>query len=396
MAQTDNKVVFINEISSSLNENRFVKLTLSHYTGGEEQLKNIYIKRILVKNEYRLSFTYRYTKKDIVKNFPIDEGIRFVDQLIGNQFYIANLMTTENDFVYEKFRDKTRLKVLKPTTNQVPSLSHDKEKNRMIKTDDSKLYLHLLGITDKTGKVIAKSQDKYKQINNYIEILSPVLKEFKPQSTLRIADMGSGKGYLTFGLYDYLKNELHFDVKITGVEFRKELVNLCNEITAKSGFASLNFVEGEIQNYNVEALDVIIALHACDTATDDAIAKGIKTGAGLIVTAPCCQHQIRQEITKNKTQNTLSPITKHGIFLERQAELLTDGIRALILEYFGYKTKIVEFISDAHTHKNVMIIARKTSKTPSQDEIKNQIKDIKIQFGISNHYLEKLLFETLL
>lgn len=391
MAQIENKVVFINELLNSLNENRFVKLTLSHYTGGEENLKNIYIKRILIKNEYRLSFTYRYTKKDIVKNFPLDEGIRFVDQLLGNQFYIANLLTTGNDFVYEKLSNKTRLKVLKPTINQVPSLSHDKEKKRLIQSDNSKEYLYFLGITDISGKVLAKSQDKYKQINNYIEILSPILKELKPQTTLHIADMGSGKGYLTFALYDYLKNKLNFDVKITGVEFRKELVNLCNEISVKSGFDSLNFVEGEIQNFNTDALDIIIALHACDTATDDAIAKGIKAGACLIVTAPCCQHQIRKEISKNKTTNIFTPIIKHGIFLERQAELLTDGIRTMILEYFGYKTKAVEFISDAHTHKNVMIIAEKVNNSGKKPEILEQIRDLKQMFKIDHHHLERIL-----
>jgi SAM-dependent methyltransferase len=392
MNDIDKKVVFINELSNSITENRFVKLTLSQYSGNEENLKNIYIKRLLIKDDIKLSFIYRYTKKDIVKNYSVEEGISLIDNNIGENFHIANLMTISNDFVLEMTSNKIRLRVLKPTIIQVPSLSHDKEKSRMIKTDDSKLYLHLLGITDNAGKVIAKSQDKYKQINNYIEILNPLLKEIKNNDTLHIADMGSGKGYLTFALYDHLTNNLNYNVKVTGVEYRQELVDLCNEISKKSGFDSLSFMQGSIEDYKFKKSNIIIALHACDTATDDAIAIGIKSGAELIVTAPCCQHQIRQEIVKHKTQNTLSPIIKHGIFLERQAELLTDGIRTMILEYFGYKTKAVEFISDAHTHKNIMIIAQKTNKTTSQDEIKNQIKDIKIQFGISNHYLEKLLF----
>jgi SAM-dependent methyltransferase len=262
---------------------------------------------------------------------------------------------------------------------------------RKISETIGKTYLNLLDITDSKGKILAKSQDKFKQINQYIEILSPLLKDFDDENTIRIADMGSGKGYLTFALYDYMKNKLNLDVQITGVEFRKELVDLCNDIAVKSGFESLDFVEGEIQNYSADKLDIIIALHACDTATDDAIAIGISSGAKLIVTAPCCQHQIRQEIEKANHQNVLSPIIKHGIFLERQAELITDGIRALILEYFGYKTKAVEFIADAHTHKNVMIIGQKTNAKAQKVKILKQIADIKELFGVSKHHLENLM-----
>ncbi|HOZ31161.1 MAG TPA: SAM-dependent methyltransferase [Bacteroidales bacterium] len=391
MTQTENKIVFINELSKSIAENRFVKLTLSQYTGVEESLKNIYIKRILIKNQYKLSFTYRYAKKDIVKNYSTNEGIPLIEQLIGNQFNIANMMTTSNDFVIEISERKNRLRILKPSITRVPSLSHDNEKNRKIKPVDSKMYLHLLGITDSNGKVLAKSQDKYKQINNYIEILSPLLGELRQTETLRIVDMGSGKGYLTFALYDYLTTELNMNVEIDGIEYKKELVELCNEISIKSRFDNLKFIEGTIENYKCINTDIVIALHACNTATDDAIAKGIKSDAQLIVTAPCCQHQIRQEIEKSKKQNIFSPLIRHGIFLERQSELITDGIRALIMEYFGYKTKVVEFISDAHTHKNIMIIGQKTEKFKTNKRILQQIRDIKELFGINCHYLEKTL-----
>ena len=155
--------------------------------------------------------------------------------------------------------------------------------------------------------------------------------------------------------------------------------------------SNLKFVEGTIEEYECAELDVMIALHACNTATDDAIAKAINADAGLIVVAPCCQHQIRQEIEKSQKENTLSPVIKHGIFLERQAELITDGIRALVMEYYGYKTKVVEFISDAHTHKNIMIIGQKTTKKDKNPEVLRKIDDIKEMFGIEEHYLLKIL-----
>jgi SAM-dependent methyltransferase len=387
----EDKLLIFNHLKDSLQQNTFVKLTLSDHTGKTEDLKNVYLKRILIKNEEKISFTYRYKTKDIVKNYSIDEALTLLDNLILNDFRILNLFTISSDYSLERLKaDKFRLKTFPASIKQVPSMSHDNVKNRKIENSQLKKYLQLLEITDSTGKVLAKSQDKFKQINHYIEILSSLLKDFKTDGTIKIADMGSGKGYLTFALYDYLTDVLKLNCEITGVEFRPELVKLCNKFSQDCNFAGLKFVEGAIENFEFDKTDVIIALHACDTATDDAIAKGIKAGAELIVTAPCCQHQIRQQMEKSDKVNDLSPITKYGIFMERQAELITDSIRALILEYFGYKTKVVEFIADAHTHKNVMIIGQKNTKKSNDKEILNRINSIKEMFGIEFHYLEKV------
>jgi len=210
--------------------------------------------------------------------------------------------------------------------------------------------------------------------------------------------MGSGKGYLTFALYDYLHQQLNLKAKVTGVEFRQDLVNLCNDIAKQANFSQLNFVEGTIEDYKVKEINLLIALHACDTATDDAIFKGIQANAELIVVAPCCHKQIRKAMEKNKVKNDVSFLTKHGIFLERQAEMVTDGIRALILEYYGYKTKVFEFISDAHTPKNVLVVGVKKAqnlKPKAQSEERTKIllkiKETKAYFGIDYHHLEKLL-----
>ena len=164
----------------------------------------------------------------------------------------------------------------------------------------------LVIITDDKGNVFKATQDKYIQINHYIEILSSLLKNLPQREILNVVDMGSGKGYLTFALYDYLTNVLNVKTKITGVEFRKDLVILCNSISKKSNFTNLFFEEGTIENFTTTTIDVLIALHACDTATDDAIAKGIKANANLIVVAPCCHKQIRKQITLNKKQKDLN------------------------------------------------------------------------------------------
>ncbi len=383
---------FIGKLSHSLEENTFVRISLANYRGEEKDLKKIIVKRIIIKSEQKLSFTYRHKTRDIVKNYSIKEAIAIISDYLSNGFNTSTIFTINSDFILEIHSDvKARIHEKKPTFTELPSLSHDRKKTRKIDSELEKAYLHYLGITDAKGKVNVKSQDKYKQINHYIEILSPVLSKFNKDESISVADMGSGKGYLTFALYDYLTNSLKLNAQIDGVEFRKDLVDLCNDISRRSNFDNLKFIESSIEKNDIEKLDVLIALHACDTATDDAIAKGIRAGAKVIVVAPCCQHQIRQEIEKSNMKNELSLITKHGIFLERQAELITDGIRSLGLEYFGYKTKVVEFIADAHTHKNIMIIAEKTNQKVDTPDLKKQIESLKKMFGIEKHYLETLL-----
>lgn len=393
MTKLDKITSFVNELKESNSNNTFVKISLANYKGTEKDLKKLFAKKIRIKDEEKLSFTYRYKTRDIVKNYSFIEGIELITNYLKNGFNASTLFTINADFLYENFNEKKFVfRQSKATLTELPSLDHDRQKNRKITVSDDKKYLHLLDVTDGNGKVYAKSQDKFKQINHYIEILSSLLKDLPKSDSVKVADMGSGKGYLTFALYDYLANTLKINPEIVGVEFRPELVTLCNKISEESKFENLKFVEGSIEEYSCEKLDVLIALHACNTATDDAIAKGIKANSNLIVVAPCCHHQIREEMEKSNNDSVVRDITKHGIFLERQAELLTDGIRSLILEYFGYKTKVVEFIADAHTHKNVMIIAQKNSKKKLHDpKVLKQIVSLKNAFGISFHELEKKL-----
>jgi SAM-dependent methyltransferase len=384
---------FISSLQKSLNDNTFVKLSLANYKGSIDALKNCYIKKTIIKQEDKLSVTYRYQTKDIVKNFSFEDGIDLVNDFIdSSDFRHASLFTLDGDVVFEwTSNSKTSFKVNKPTHHELPSLEHNVQKNRLV-TAQGKSYLQQLKITDEKGKVIPSSQDKYKQINHYVELLSPLIKNLPKHDVLNVLDMGAGKGYLTFALYDYLTNVLSLKTKVTGVEYRKDLVDLCNDIAKKSNFSDLHFAEGTIMDYDASRANVLIALHACDTATDDAIYKGIKANADLIVVAPCCHKQIRREIEHYKAKNELDFLIKHGIFLERQAEMVTDGLRSLILEYCGYSTKVFQFISDAHTPKNVMIVAEKKTKTDAQkQEILKKILDSKQYFGIGFHHLEKLL-----
>lgn len=375
---------FIAFFESSLSDNSFVKLSLGNYKGADPSLKNIYVRKIAVKGAEKLSFTYNYKTRDIVKNHDPEKAIAEVQKQLNHGFNAATLLTTKFDLKLEK----GKLTKTEPSQTELPSLDHDRKKKRLVETE-GKFYLYALNVTDDKGNVLKNAQDKFRQIDKYVEILGGLIEKI-PKGTLHnVVDMGAGKGYLTFALHDYLTNTLNLKIKVTGVEVRPDLVRLCNGIARDSNLANLEFVDGTIQKYDAADADILIALHACDTATDDAILKGISAGASLIVVAPCCHKQIRREMESGKKQNELDILTRHGIFMERQAEMVTDSLRALILEYFGYSVKVFEFVGGEHTPKNVMIAATKSGK-PRNPEILRKIRETKEFFGISSHYLEKL------
>ncbi|WP_231625482.1 SAM-dependent methyltransferase [Pedobacter sp. R20-19] len=389
---------FLSALEVSLNVKNFAKISLGNYKGKEEALKQILVRKVVIRREEKLAFTFRYKTRDIVKNFNSAEAINLIAEYLQNGFKIATLFTTAKDLIFEELNNgKTVIREINASIKEVPADVHDQTKERLIKPE-LKLYLNELKITDADGKVYKNAQDKFRQINHYIEILSALIKELPDGTIKKVADMGSGKGYLTFALYDYLHSILKSESEVIGIEYRQDMVNLCNEVAKKSSFDGLSFVQGTIEDYDATDVNLLIALHACDTATDDAIYKGIKANADLIVVAPCCHKQIRREIEKNKVKNDISFLTKHGIFLERQAEMVTDGIRALILEYFGYKTKVFEFISDVHTPKNVLVVGVKKAESlklkaesERKAEVLQKIKASKAYFGIGYHHLERLL-----
>ena len=403
---------FIDKLQSSLNDGSFVKLTLSKPKANSQQptadLRNVYVKPIILKNEKMFSFTYRYERRDETKNYDAEQTLEIITNLLNEVFLNASLFTLTEDvtlLISKKGKATVMTKAVKEQREQ--NVQHDKVKNRLINTDNP--WWFKLGLTTREGKVTADMQHKFKQICKYVEIVDGVMKNVKFDGKIRIADMGAGKGYLTFALYEYLTQRCKYDIEMEGVEIRPDLVAKINEIIKESNLKDFRFVESSIEDYKTQSLrdpktqsmsdsatlrlcdsttlDVLIALHACNTATDDAIIKGIESGAKLIICAPCCHKQIRQEMEKSKI---LDPITRYGIFLERQAVMITDAIRALIMEYYGYKTQVMEFIEMEHTPKNILLVGRKSDSPVDKEAILKQIEDLKKQYGIEKHYLEKV------
>lgn len=367
-----------------------VQLKLGGYHGDEPDLKAVLVKKISTKAGEKYSFTYRYKTRDTIKNYSQSEALALLRDGLRDAFRSAQLATTDFDMMFERNGAKMRLKRTEVAGREAPSTDHNRAKNRPL-TETDKPWLKALGLAGKNGAIRNDAQDKFRQINKMVEIFAPLVGAIKAERPM-IVDMGAGKGYLDFALFDYLATVARQPVRIIGVEMREQLVADGNATAKASGFGGLSFEAGTIMEYDAAGADAVIALHACDTATDDAIFKGIKAGASLIAVAPCCHKQIRRQMETGHAEAALEPLLRHGIFVERQAEMVTDTLRALLLELNGYKTKVFEFVSDAHTPKNNLIVAEKDGRAGrDRDAVLKQIDEIKAMFGIEQHHLEGLL-----
>ncbi|MBW6490526.1 MAG: SAM-dependent methyltransferase [Lentimicrobium sp.] len=389
MSANENIKGLLSYLTESYNNSTFVKLTLSNKRNKIADLNNVFVKPVILKNHAVLSFVYRHQTKDVTKNYALAEALEQISDLLTLQFFNADLFTSTSDYILLSNKKGKSTLLKKPaSSSELPLFRHDKIKKRLIVADNN-IYLRELGILTSDWKVKADMQDKFKQINHYVELVDEVLKSATLPDGFTIADMGSGKGYLTFSLYDHLKKSFGKSFEMTGIELRPALTETCNRIAKQAGFKTLRFETGSIVETKLPAVNVLIALHACDTATDEALYRGIRAGSEVIMVAPCCHKQIRKQINP---ENSLKEITRFGILEERQAEMLTDAIRALLLEAYGYKTRVFEFIATEHTPKNVMISAvKKSNPTGPDQKILKRIEALKAMFGIEFHYLETLL-----
>ena len=386
----DHHAQFIALLQASLEQNAFIKLVLAKYVGDEADLQRLIIKQLTVKEQACLSFVYRYKTRDITKNFPLAEGVETVAALLPASFKNAHLLavTDEAQLEYSKKGKSSLFKSKPQQLREVPSAEHNREKNRYL--DLTRPFLADLGVTNHKHELIPAMSRKWKQINKFIEVFSHALTSspLALDKPVRVSDFGSGKGYLTFAIHDYLRNTLQAEGVVTGVELREDMVKLCNEAAARLEHPGLSFQHGDVRSVAPGAVDVMIALHACDIATDYAIHMGIRSGASIIMCSPCCHKQIRLQI---QSPALLKPMLQYGLHLGQQAEMVTDSLRALFLEACGYETKVFEFISLEHTNKNKMILAVKRAEPTDRAELLAKIQALKAFYHVTEHCLETLL-----
>lgn len=342
------------------------------------------IKKVMIKNELKHQFEYIYDKNVEHKNFNKVDSINEIDNLLQTYFKQALINTLESDYHILVSKSGVAKINKKAATKKFEEISHNRKKKYILNEGEVTSFLVELGIMTADGKVINSRYDKFKQINRYLELVSDCIPYLDKNKTIRIIDFGCGKAYLTFALYDFLVLKMGYNVEIVGLDLKENVINFCSNLAKKLNFDDLRFVQGDIKGFNeFKNVDMVISLHACNTATDDALATAVNWGAKVILAVPCCQHELLKKI-KNKK---MLPMLKYGIIKEKLSSLLTDSLRANVLEIMGYRTQVLEFIDMEHTPKNIMIRAF-FEEISNVDKVVEEYKEFKKEWQISP-YIEE-------
>jgi SAM-dependent methyltransferase len=407
---------FIDRLLQALADGRLLKGSLAKYRGPQADLQRVLLRPVTLRGERCLQLVYRHDTRDITKNHTAAELPAVLHGLLGPAaFRHAHLHGSDGELelvvtqrgqasLHARAAAATPAPAQPPAVAQAPApggaptppqpaaTAHNREKQRWLTLD--RPFLAALGVTNERHELVPAMARKWKQINKFVEVFAHALaaSPLADAASLRIVDFGSGKGYLTFAIHDWLRHSRAINAEVTGVELRQDMVALCNAAIARLGIEGLHIQQGDVRHWQPQALDVMIALHACDTATDHAIDLGLRGGAQIILCSPCCHKEVRPQLLQ---PHPLKPILQHGVHLGQQAEMLTDGLRALWLEACGYDTQVFEFVSLEHTNKNKMILAVKRPAPRPAGPVLQQIDDLKRFYGIREQCLETLLRERL-
>ena len=363
--------------------------------GSSLPWNKVVVRPVEIRGEINLQFSYFDEKKDITKNYSFDEAASKVDELLALPFrniYVESSAGGLQINISKKGKalvNEVKLTALPATTD----LAHDRQKSRLLSAENAEPFLRAVGIMTSDGRIKADMQRKFKQINEFLRLVDETDSfETLGGKPVHVVDFGCGNAYLTFAIYYYLHDILKLDAHVTGVDIKAELIERYQEKTKSLGWSQLNFQVGQIADYNPESIpDVVLALHACDTATDDALAKGIQWDSKLIICAPCCQHELQEQMSRILMPNPLAPIFHDGIFFERVGDILTDTFRATILRILGYRTDVTQFVPIEHTAKNLMIRSVKTS-TAGNARWVEEYRNLKSFWG-GTPYLEQIVGE---
>jgi hypothetical protein len=383
---------FVRHVTESLGDGSFVRLVLSRGVDAEDAPEKVIGRLVELKAGPHLSLTFRYPTRDTTKNVPLAQVASWAKEQIRVRFRSALLNSTKRDWqLFVNDLETAQLVAHKPSKLETPSRRHDQSRQKIL-DESARDWLQGLGILNNRGNVRPALADKHAQINRFLEIFTHLATDagwLKDENTCpTITDMGCGKGYLTFAVWHLFARAWKRPVTVIGVEARQELVASANALAQQIGAERLKFIAGTIDNVTLPKLDGLIALHACDTATDDAIRRGVESGARLIIVAPCCHKQIRPQLG---CPPPLAAVLEHGIMTERLAEWATDGLRALFLQWAGYRVKIIEFVSTEHTPKNLMIAAVRHATPFASATARARVEQFREFCGIQRHALDDWL-----
>jgi len=399
---------FLAATRAAIEGGEFASLVLSkpRHAGGEPRA--VRVRLIALKGVPALSFVATHATRDVTRNLGVEDGIAEIAASLRPDhtpaFAHATLHAAGGDtqlLVSKKGKatlrrhvDADRAVADSAENGGIDVLAaHDRARERRLPIDLP--FLAELGLTDRSHRLVPAMARKWRQIDKFLEVLDHAL-DALPATTggegaapIRVVDYGAGKGYLTFAVHEHLRRRFGVAPEVTGVELRADLVAFCNSVAERCGCTGLRFVAGDLRTFAPEAVDVMIALHACDTATDHAIDLGLRAGAAVLVCSPCCHKELRPQLARPRL---LSGLLRHGIHLGQEAEMVTDSMRALLLETRGYEAQVFEFVSLEHTSKNKMILARRRGAGSDQAErARSELADLKSFYGIREQRLETLL-----
>jgi SAM-dependent methyltransferase len=376
-------------------EGALLQATLSSpRTKSQELPSKIKVKPVLLKGTTVYQFERTIGPKVFHENVSAEEASGKLADWLAGHFKQGLLQTAEAD--YQVLVDKKgHASILsKPGTKKQAELTHNRKKQYLLEEGTPVPFLIELGVMNAQGKVLAPKYDKFRQINRFLEMIDDVVPHLRKDRKLRIVDFGCGKSYLTFALYHYLVHLKNLEVEIIGLDLKEDVIAHCCSLASRFGYEGLRFQVGDISKFqDVQEADMVVTLHACDTATDAALEKAVRWNADVILSVPCCQHELNRQVQSD----VLSPMLNHGIIKERFSSLATDSIRANLLELLGYKTQLLEFIDLEHTPKNILIRAVRQA-APSTAKQKEKLAEAYIAFKQFLHvdpYLERALSDKL-
>ena len=373
-------------ISNSTDKNRITKV----------KIRPVVIKSELLfqASEYigQQIFHTNYNKNELMAKLPDWFEAIFHQAEIATKQGKATILISKKGKATVKVTP-SKMKQSMPSMEDMIELLHNKKKNYILEEGSPLPFLIDLGVMTKDGLVVKAKMDKFRQINRFLEYIEDVLPYLNQERELTILDFGCGKSYLTFALYYYLRILKGYQINVIGLDLKTEVIRHCNELSRKYGYDKLHFQEGDIATYkDSSSVDMVVTLHACDTATDYALHKAVCWGAQVILSVPCCQHELNKQINNE----LLKPVLKHGIIKERMAALITDALRAELLETKGYKVQLLEFIDMEHTPKNILIRAvKRTNQTNEKNNLPDQLKECMEFLGVEPCLLRLLQEEPL-
>src|SRR5216683_6512399 len=382
---------------SILNNEDFIKATFSGQPGDRASAwMKVIVRPVLVRGQKHIQFSYFDAKKDITKNYLGDEIAEKLAQILALEFKNVHVQMAHNiiDILITNKGQARVHNVTSPVPPMEANLSHDRQKKVLLAADAAAPFLKALGIMTQDGKIRADMQSKFRQINEFLKLVQQTgeLEKFN-RSPLYVVDCGCGNAYLTFAFYYYLNCVLNIQTRLTGIDVNGGLLRGHAEKSSSLDWSGLTFQMTSIIDFKpVTPPDIVLALHACDTATDEALAQGITWQSKLIISAPCCQHHLQEQLDHQPTPRPFEPVERHSILKERLGDILTDTFRASILRIMGYQTDVVQFVSSEHTAKNLMIRAVKSLKVGDLKFVQ-EYKDLK-DFWKVTPYLEQLLGEN--